>query len=295
MVLLEVLYRLKPVLGLHLIVAHVHHGQEQQGQKHGQGQGHGRPDLFRNLAQSHVLSAAQSRGLRRVTNSSNETCGHSEAEMRDFRYRRLESWANETKHIIVTAHHCDDLLETQLLRLIRGVGPQGLPSMTPVSGQRLRPLLEYTRHELETYAKKNEIPFVEDPSNKDGGYLRNWLRREWLPLLEKRAPGSLKSLGRSLSHLSQDLDSPRLADHCLEEDLNWESMWLLTRSQKSSVIAQFMRFKGMKNYKKTHIDEVLKRLNRVPSCGNFYLLQYQWTIDRGRVSVKPKSNLGRRT
>ena len=280
MVLLETLHKLKPALSLHLVVAYVHHGPSE--------------NRFRDQAQSHVLSIAQTKGLKSVTNPPDEvSCGPSEAEMREFRYHHLESWANKMGLVIVTAHHSDDLLETQLLRLIRGVGPQGLPSMIPADGKIFRPLLEFTRCELEAYAKENKISFLEDPSNENRDYLRNWLRKDWLPLLEKKSPGSLKTLARSLSHLSQNLGLPQLSSHCLSGDLDLRSMLPLTRSQKSSVIAQFMRHKGLKNYGQTHIDEALKRFDRTPS-GSFYLLQHQWTIDRGRVSIKPKPSLGQR-
>ena len=282
MVLLEILHRLEPLFSLHLVVAHVHHGSSVGDT----GMGHD----FRNRAQSHVLSVAQQKGLRCVTNSPDKACGSSEAEMRAFRYSHLKSWAREMDLVIVTAHHFDDLLETQLMRLIRGVGPQGLPSISPMGDNKLRPLLELTRGELETYAKENKISFLKDPSNEDKSYLRNWLRRDWLPLLEQRFQGSLKVLARSLSHLSQNMETPKLESHCSAEgDMDLTSMLPLTRSQKSSVVAQFMRAKGMKNYGQSHIDEVLKRLGRVSPDGAFYLLQYQWRVHRGRVSVRPKS------
>ena len=139
MVLLEMLHKLKSSLELHLVVAHIHHGSSES----------------RDLAQSHVLSVAKAKGLRWVTNPPDEVCGNSEAEMREFRYHHLKSWAREMGLVVVTAHHSDDLLETQLLRLIRGVGPQGLQAMSPMGDKKFRPLLEFTRCELEVYAREN--------------------------------------------------------------------------------------------------------------------------------------------
>ena len=270
MVLLEVLYRLKPLVNLHLVVAHVHHGSS---------------NTFRNHAQSHVISISQSKGLPWITNSPHESCGSSEDEMRTFRYKYLESWANQKKLTLVTAHNSDDLLETQLLRLIRGVGPQGLPSMTLMDEWgKFRPLLEWTRFELEEYATKYQVSSLKDPSNENRDYLRNWLRRDWLPQLEQKSPGSLKSLARSLSCLSQNLKSPSLSHHCQLGKLNLKSLLTLTRPQKASLIAQFMKHKGIKNYQQTHIEEVLKRLQS-PSCKDFHLLHHQWIISHGEISV----------
>ena len=274
MVLLEIMYRLQPVLKLQLLVAHVHHGPSPPTQT-----------FFRTQAQEKVVASAKAKGLDFVTNTGdNVPPNSSEAGMRDFRYAHLETWAKPKGLSITTAHHSDDLLETQLLRLIRGVGPQGLPSMTSMGHQRFRPLLPFTRSDLEKYAEENKVSFLEDPSNESTNHLRNWLRQNWLPQLEKKSPGATISLGRSLRLLSQDLRSPQLKNYCHSGKLDLKSLLPLTRSQKSSVVAQFMKAKGLKNYGQSHIEEALKHFDL--TSHDFHLLQHQWSIGQGQVSLE---------
>ncbi len=302
MVLLDIFLKLQPLMNLHLVVGHVHHGLSTR-KASSPSQGHhclASKNSFRQRAQNHVLSLTQAKGLQYVTNLLKKEPGTSEAEMRYFRYHHLDSWAREMELIVTTAHHSDDLLETQLLRLIRGTGPHGLKAMSLMESKRFRPLLDTTRCELEQYAQNHNISFLEDPSNDNNQYLRNWLRHTWFPLLEQRSPGSLKSLSRSLRHISQapspNLKKLELASHCVKykdaegktvEGLSWSSIILLPLEDKASVLAQFMRSKGMKNYGQTHINEVLKRLSQTPTKSYFSLLQHQWTIDRGRISAQP--------
>lgn len=94
---------------------------------------------------------------------------------------------------LLTAHHADDQAETLLLRLLRGTGPRGLAAMArqrPLGrGQIWRPLLNFTRAQLEAYAKANQLHWVEDESNRDDHYDRNFLRNQVMPLLQARWPG----------------------------------------------------------------------------------------------------------
>ena len=132
---------------------------------------------------------------------------------REARYKLLEKFVDE-KSAIVTAHHQDDLAETILLQLLRGAGPAGLAAM-PVDkkfaqGTHLRPLLSVTRTELQNYAESHELEWVEDPSNSECDYDRNYLRKEVMPKLLQRWPAALKTLSRSAQLQSEALS-------CLQE------------------------------------------------------------------------------
>jgi len=96
---------------------------------------------------------------------------------------------------IALGHHADDQVETLLLRLMRGAGLQGLKGILPIrEGKVIRPLLEIWRHEIETFAGKNNIPFLIDSSNLKEDYLRNRLRLSLIPLLEKEYQPNLKEV-----------------------------------------------------------------------------------------------------
>ena len=123
-----------------------------------------------------------------------------EAAARRARYRALAE-ALAANEALLTAHHRDDQAETLLLQLLRGAGPRGLAAMPPArrlgAGLLLRPLLDYERAELETYARQHALAWVEDPSNREQAFERNFLRHQVMPLLRQRWPGLGKTLARS--------------------------------------------------------------------------------------------------
>jgi tRNA(Ile)-lysidine synthase len=94
--------------------------------------------------------------------------------------------------VLLTAHHANDQAETLLLRLMRGTGPRGLAAMASAralgSGLLARPLLHFTRAELEAYALAHQLGWVDDESNLDDDYDRNFLRNQVMPLLHSRWP-----------------------------------------------------------------------------------------------------------
>ena len=112
-----------------------------------------------------------------------------EETARQLRYAFLEDAAEQAgADRIATAHHAGDNAETVLLHLIRGSGLRGLGGIPPVRGKVIRPLLTVERREIEAYLARHCIPHVEDASNQDTAYRRNYLRREILPRLEQLNP-----------------------------------------------------------------------------------------------------------
>lgn len=114
---------------------------------------------------------------------------------RKARYAALLSRAKRGRFsVVATGHHLDDQAETVLLHLLRGTSLEGLGGIAPrralAPGVALvRPLLPLTRAEVALYLKANGLSAREDQSNRDPKFTRNWVRREILPRLEKRAPG----------------------------------------------------------------------------------------------------------
>lgn len=112
-----------------------------------------------------------------------------EETARTLRYAFLERTAVEIgADRIATAHQASDNAETILLHLIRGSGLRGLGGIPPVRGPIIRPLLTVERREIEDYLARHKVPHVEDASNEDTTYRRNYLRREILPRLETLNP-----------------------------------------------------------------------------------------------------------
>lgn len=119
---------------------------------------------------------------------------------RKARYQVLDKHM-QANSLLLTGQHQDDQVETFFLALKRGSGPAGLssmPSITPLSnGYKCRPLLTVSRSDIEQYAQDNELKWVEDESNKDTRFDRNFLRHEIVPNLVQRWPSFASSVSRS--------------------------------------------------------------------------------------------------
>jgi len=110
-----------------------------------------------------------------------------EAAARDARYHTFSALI-EAGDVLLTAHHREDQAETLLLQLVRGAGPHGLAAM-PLSrsfsnGQLARPLLAVEQALINDYAAEKALLWVEDPSNQELGFERNFLRHEVMPILK---------------------------------------------------------------------------------------------------------------
>ncbi|WP_299803266.1 tRNA lysidine(34) synthetase TilS [uncultured Shewanella sp.] len=124
-----------------------------------------------------------------------------EAQARTVRYQALLSEL-EQGDVLMTAHHQDDQLETVLLALKRGLGPKGLAAMGKVQrfeqeNWLIRPLLDFSKAEIEAYAKQHKIAHIEDESNFDDKYDRNFLRLEVIPTLKQRWSAIAATASRS--------------------------------------------------------------------------------------------------
>ena len=130
-----------------------------------------------------------------------------EAGAREARYQAISTHIQPDEYL-VTAHHLNDQTETFFLALKRGAGLQGLGAMQKESQlfgmPILRPLLSFSRNELEDYVYQENLSWVEDESNQDNHYDRNFLRNQILPELRQR--------WRHFDHAVQ-----RAAQHCFEQ------------------------------------------------------------------------------
>ncbi|CCJ71465.1 tRNA(Ile)-lysidine synthetase [Cronobacter condimenti 1330] len=142
-----------------------------------------------------------------------------EAQARKARYRAFAA-ALMPDEALVTAQHLDDQCETLLLALKRGSGPAGLaamPAELPFAGSViLRPLLATPRAQLETWAKQHQLVWIDDESNQDDRYDRNFLRLHILPALEARWPHFTQAAARSAQLCGEQ---EQLLDELLAQEL----------------------------------------------------------------------------
>ena len=135
-----------------------------------------------------------------------------EDEARSARYAAFQVECDAEKcDAVALAHHRDDQAETFLLRLLRGSGTRGLGGLraeTRLGDLRVfRPLLTFTHQELCDWLKSQGQPWVEDETNGEPLYLRNRVRHELLPLMERLAPGAAERITQTALLLQQDEDA----------------------------------------------------------------------------------------
>jgi tRNA(Ile)-lysidine synthase len=134
-----------------------------------------------------------------------------EASWRSARWAFLREVVRQLdgEGVVATAHTRDDQVETVLMRVLRGAGARGLAGLY-AGGEVVRPLLEVSRHEVGAYAAARRLRWVEDPSNASRAYLRNRVRLDLLPALERARPGfsdELLELSRRAAALRAEVDS----------------------------------------------------------------------------------------
>jgi tRNA(Ile)-lysidine synthase len=158
---------------------------------------------------------------------------------------------------LILGHHLDDQAETLLLQLFRGAGIDGLAAMAAckefVCGQILRPLLQHSRQDLESYAKEYQLKWIEDESNQDIVYTRNFLRHKVLPLLHSRWPAITPNLVRTASHCQQaqlnlealaKIDCPALEEVSTRLDL--KPLYNLSRERLINVLRAWLKSNKVK-------------------------------------------------
>ncbi|WP_298137952.1 tRNA lysidine(34) synthetase TilS [Acidiferrobacter sp.] len=132
-----------------------------------------------------------------------------EADARAARYRALAAYMRP-REVVMTAHHANDQAETVLLRLMRGTGPAGLSGMAAIrpfgAGRLARPVLDLPKAALVAYAARHALAAVQDPSNDDRRYARNYVRHVLIPAITARWPQGLYAINRAARHARADTD-----------------------------------------------------------------------------------------
>ena len=144
-----------------------------------------------------------------------------EANARIARYQAIAQLL-APQDVVLTAQHADDQAETVLLQLLRGAGVAGLAAMPPVtrlaSGWLIRPFLNYTRIQLYAYAQQMQLQWIEDSSNANIQFDRNFLRHRIIPVLQQRWPSISHTLSRTARYQAE---ANELAENLAKID--WES------------------------------------------------------------------------
>ncbi|MCV6631613.1 MAG: tRNA lysidine(34) synthetase TilS [Flavobacteriaceae bacterium] len=147
-----------------------------------------------------------------------QTGKNTQLAARDLRYNWFSTQLEEKKiACILTAHHADDNLETFLIELSRGGGLEGLSGIPERNQKFWRPLLPFSRKQLENYAKENKLQWREDSSNKESIYIRNRLRHDVVPHLKEIHPNFLENFKQTQRYIKQAKEM--IQNHLQELDL----------------------------------------------------------------------------
>lgn len=124
---------------------------------------------------------------------------------RKLRYEWFkELLQQEQARYLLTAHHASDLTETVLINLLRGTGIRGLRGIARKQDPLVRPLLAFTRTQIEEYAQQQNIRFRLDKSNLEDKYERNYIRNQVIPLLKRLNPGLEETFTRNTGHFREE-------------------------------------------------------------------------------------------
>ena len=188
-----------------------------------------------------------------------------EGEARRLRYEKL---LQSKSDLVILAHHADDQAETFLLQLIRGAGVKGLSSMAHFDGSRRlwRPLLNTSRSAIESYAKQHKLKWVEDESNLNTDFDRNFLRVKVLPLLKKRFSHISKVISRSSSHLAEaqnlldDLAKLDFKSINCKHKLQIKTLNKLSNTRAKNVLRYWLQINDQLMPSSDLLDEILRQV-----------------------------------
>jgi len=193
-----------------------------------------------------------------------------EAAARDARYSALRAQLS-TNDWLLSAHHREDQAETLLLNLIRGSGPAGVAGIGVARrfgpGWLVRPILDVARAELTEYAEEVGLEWLEDPSNTDLRFDRNFLRHEVMPRLKSRWTDIAARLQRSAGHageasqLLQDLaeiDLATLGSGC--ERLPIDGLSALSFARQRNLIRYALRELDLSTPTTMQLDQIQSEL-----------------------------------
>ncbi len=177
-----------------------------------------------------------------------------EEAARRARYQAFDAFL-EAGDVLLQAHHLDDQAETLLLRLFRGTGLEGLKGMPRERelGEALlvRPLLGLSRSSLEDYARQHQLEWIEDPSNRDTAFDRNYLRHKILPQVEARWPAYRTTLARLTGLATMALPEDAISNLTLHTRksawtvLNLEALRSLDEGGRNAALRQWLGQTGL--------------------------------------------------
>jgi len=229
-----------------------------------------------------------------------------EAEARRQRYQLFQRHAGNGD-CVLTAHHADDQAETFLLNAFRGSGSAGLRGIAKQRklGQALllRPLLKYSRAQLEDYASQHEIAWFNDPSNRSNRFDRNFLRNQVMPLLNARWPSLREALVTSSEIQSEtqglldeiaaaDLEILRAPEYAGIATLDATGLLRLSAGRRANLVRYWVRQAGLASVPHARLQELMQQLDaRAAAMPQIAMPDYSIRRYDHRLFLVPDENI----
>jgi len=209
---------------------------------------------------------------------------------RELRYRFFrEIQDQENLEFLVTAHHLSDQLETFIINLSKASGIRGLSGIPKNENRIIRPLLDFSKEEIYDFANQNQIKFREDKSNQKTDYLRNKIRHNIVPELEKINPDFLNNFSKSINYINQ------AKDFIIESVDNKIKILKINSSENQVVIdkgkfseeSELIRYEILKRFGFTDENEMQKVLT-AQTGSSFFNSEFQLIINRNELIFEKK-------
>ncbi|MEQ1629178.1 MAG: tRNA lysidine(34) synthetase TilS [Gallionella sp.] len=210
------------------------------------------------------------------------------------RHLRYQAFAKHHCDFLALAHHADDQAETLMLQLLRGSGVRGVSAM-PMLAERgvhwLRPLLDCTRAEIVEYAQTHHLTWIEDASNADDAYPRNFLRHKVFPVLGQRFPSYRQTLARSAQHFAE---ASGLLDELAELDatsaivgqiLQVTALQKLSSARAKNLLRYFLQRRNAPMPQTVQLDDMLQQLCHARGDAELCIAYAGWEVHRYRDEV----------
>lgn len=218
-----------------------------------------------------------------------------EAAARKTRYQVFEQCIGEND-LLLMAHHLDDQIETFFLRLMRGAGVDGLSAMPEIrqlaQGRIGRPLLSINKAQIENYARQNQLDWIEDESNAEEKFDRNFLRNQVLPLISTRWPMYRKPVARTIELMQQAKKitgrqvNPEL-QHRLTADNGLKTPGLLEmdRVQAINLLREWIRFLNEQSPSQLQLSTILDQVVAAQQDAQPKLVIKDYSIRRFKTAI----------
>jgi len=209
---------------------------------------------------------------------------------RELRYQFFrEIQQKENLDFLVTAHHLNDQLETFVINLSKASGIRGLSGIPQNENGIIRPLLDFSKDEIYDFAKQNQIEFREDKSNQKTDYLRNKIRHNIVPELEKINSDFLTNFSKSINYINQAKDFiNQSVDEKIEIlKIDSDENQIIIDKQKFSEESELIRYEILKRFGFNDENEMQKVL-LAQTGSSFFNSEFQLIINRNELIFEKK-------